>query len=181
MAGSSLGRLSRCALVLLWLARGAPCGTGSTTQGLAATLAPNAKLAVPPMMSLIAAGTTFLPFTGTLPVSYRARTTPGGGGTITLQVTSEFSPQGGPSAASGALIYTCGGASLGTACSGSQVASRTSQTLVLAIPPSTCTGGGGGCSALDPNTVQLQFTLENDSGYSTGTYSAQVTLVISAI
>lgn len=181
MAEKSVGRLFRCALVLLWLACGAPCDTGSTTQGLAVTLAPNAKLSVPPMMSLVAAGATFLPFTGTLPVSYRARTSPGGGGKITLQLTSDFSAQPGPSAASGALTYTCGGASLGAPCSGTQVASPTFQTPVLDLPRSACTGGGNGCSALDPNVVQLQFTLENNSAYPTGTYSAQVTLVISAI
>ncbi len=181
MAGSSVLWLWRCALVLVCLACGAPCDTGSTTQGLTASLAPNAKLAVPPSMSLISAGTTFLPFTGTLPVSFRARTTPGGGGMITLQLTSDFSPRGGPSAASGALTYTCGGASLGAPCSGRHAVSSASQTPVLDLPRSACTGGGGGCSALDPNTVQLQFTLENSSAYSTGTYSAQVTLVISAI
>jgi hypothetical protein len=113
-------------------------------------------------------------------VSYRARTTPVGGGSITLNVSSDLSPSGGPSAATGALAYTCSGATLGTACSGSQTASTTVQTPVLTLPASACTGGGGACSSQNPNSVNLSFTLTDNPVYAAGAYSAKVTFIISA-
>ena len=109
------------------------------------------------------------------------RTTPTGtGGTITLKVASDFSPGGGPSAASNALTYVCSGATLGTACSGTQTASTTSSTPVLTVPVSACTGGGGSCSSQSPNSVNLNFTLVDSPVYPTGTYSANITFTISA-
>ncbi|MCL5742365.1 MAG: hypothetical protein M1541_00350 [Acidobacteria bacterium] len=155
--------------------------TAVTTQQVTVQLAPNAKIAVPASFSLLTSGQNFVPFTGTLPVNYRARSTPGGGGSITLQVASDFSPSGGPSASSGALTYTCSGATLGTACSGWQTATSSGQTPVVAIPPAACTGGGGACSSADPNSVQVHFVLENSPEYTTGIYSAQLTLTISSI
>jgi hypothetical protein len=114
-------------------------------------------------------------------VSYQVRTTPGGsGGKITLQVTNDFSPTGGPTAASGALTYVCGGANLGTACSGTQTASTTTSTPVLTVPASACTGGGGACSSQNPNSMNLTFTLTDNPVYPTGTYSANITFTISA-
>jgi hypothetical protein len=96
-------------------------------------------------------------------------------------VASDFSPSGGPTAASGALTYLCGGANLGTACSGTQTASTTTQTPVLSVPASACTGGGGACSSQNPNSVSLTFTLIDSPVYSTGTYSANITFTISAM
>jgi hypothetical protein len=154
--------------------------TGSGNQTLKATINPVGSITVPASASLTSGVTTFQPFTNNLAVSYRARTTPAGGGTITLKVSSDFTPLGGPSAASAALTYTCSGATLGTACAGSQTASTTTQTPVLTLPASACTGGGGACSTADPNTVNLTFTLIDDPGYPTGSYSANVTFTISA-
>src|SRR5208283_1908743 len=124
--------------------------------------------------------TTFQPFTATVAVSYEVRTTPVGSGSITLQVTSDFTPTGGPAAAAGALTYVCSGANLGTACSGTQTASTTTQTPVLTVPASTCTGGGGACSGQNPNSMNLTFTLTDSPAYPTSTYSANVTFTISA-
>ena len=155
-------------------------GTGSVNQTLNAALSPIAKLSVPASLILTAGATKFAPFSGTLGVNYRARTTPGGSGTITLRVTSDFLPAGGPSAAAAALSYTCGSASLGTPCSGTQTASTTLQTPVLNLPASRCTGGGGPCSASDPASLNLNLTLTDNPGYATGSYSAQLTFTISA-
>ena len=167
-----------CLLTLAMIPASGSTGTG--TQGLTATISPLGSLTAPASANLTTVATTFKPFTGNLTVSYRARTTPAGGGTITLNVSRDFSPAGGPSAASGALAYTCSGATLGTACSGSQTASTTVQTPVLTLPASACTGGGGACSSQNPNSVNLSFTLTDSPAYATGAYSANVTFTISA-
>jgi hypothetical protein len=168
--------LALCAVVAL------PVGgaTGSATQSLSASINPIGALTVPASASLSPGTIAFQPFTGNLTLNYELRTTPTGGGTIGLIVSSDFSPSGGPSIASGALAYSCSGASLGTACSGTQTVSTTTQTPVLTLPASACTGGGGACSNQDPNSVNLNFKLTDDPGYATGTYSAQITFVISA-
>ena len=181
----SMGKriLGWSSLWLFLLVLGAPRTEGSTgtgSQTLTATINPIGSVSVPGSTTLTTSVKTFQPFTGSLAVSYRARTTPTGGGTITLKVSSDFTPTGGPSAATGALSYTCSGATLGTACSGTQTASPSSQTPVLALPASGCTGGGGACSSQDPNSVNLIFSLTDDPGYVTASYSANVTFTISA-
>jgi hypothetical protein len=153
--------------------------SASVNQTLDASLSPIAKLSLPGSVA-VTGSQRFSGFSGTLPISYRVRTTQGGGGTLTLQVTSDFSPAGGPSAASGALTYTCSGATLGAGCSGTQTASTGSQTPVLTLPSSACTGGGGACSSQDPNTVNVTFSLTDNPAYSTGSYSASLTFIISA-
>jgi hypothetical protein len=167
-----------CLLTLAMIPASGSTGTGS--QSLTATINPVGSLTVPASANLTTVGTTFHPFTGSLTVSYKARTTPVGGGSITVNVSSDFSPSGGPSAAGGALAYTCSAATLGTACSGSQTASTTVQTPVLTLPASACTGGGGACSSQNPNSVNLSFTLTDSPAYATGTYSARLTFTISA-
>ncbi len=154
--------------------------TGAGTQTLTATINPIGSISVPGSTNLTTSMTTFQPFTGALVLSYRARTTPAGAGTITMTVTSDFTPAGGPSAASGDLTYVCSGATLGTACSGTQKASPTTQTPVVALPASSCTGGGGACSTPDPNSVNLIFNLTDSPAYGTGSYSAKVTFTISS-
>ena len=155
-------------------------GTGAATQAMTATIAPGLVLSAPAGAVLTHSQNNFSAFQSTLALNYEARTTPTGSGRITLQVTSDFAPTGGPSAAKGTLTYTCAGATLGTACSGSQTASTTAQTPVLTVPASSCTGGGGACSAQDPNTMNLTFTLVDDPAYQTGSYSATITFTISA-
>ena len=175
-----LMRLRSAPLLLLaaaWLADGA---TGSASQNLSAIVSPIATVMVAAATSLNRGPNAFDPFSGSVIVNYRGRTTPTGGGTVTLQVTSDFQPAGGPSAANKSLQYTCSGATLGTACSGAQTGSTTTQTPVLTLPASACTGGGGACSSQDPNSVNVNFTITDDPGYSTGSYSAMVTFTISA-
>jgi hypothetical protein len=155
-------------------------GTGSAGQTLTATINPAWALSVPSSATLTHGTTAFQPFQANLTVNYQVRTSPVGSGKITLQVASDFSPAGGPAAAKGNLTYTCGGANLGTACNGTQTASTTIQTPVLTVPASACTGGGGACSSQDPNQLNLTFTLTDDPGYATGTYSATVLFTISA-
>lgn len=155
--------------------------TGSGTQTLTATFAPEGSLIVPSSATLASGATTFQPFTGAVALSYRARTTPAGGGAITVSVTSDFAPTGGPSVANGVLRYNCSGATLGTGCSGTQTATTSSQTPVLTLPASACTGGGGACSGPDPNLMNLVFALADQPNYPTGSYSARVTFTISAM
>lgn len=157
---------------------GGSVGTG--TQSLSATVYPVGSISVPATAVLTTSATKFQPFSGSVMLNYRSRTTPVGGGNITLSVTSDFAPPGGPSVAVGALAYTCSGSTLGAACSGAQTASTTFQTPVLTLPAAACTGGGGACSSQNPNSVNLTFILADDPGYATGTYSARVTFTISA-
>jgi hypothetical protein len=170
----------------LWVVAGlaalpASGGTGTAGQTLTATLAPVGALTTPGTVTLSKNTNAFQPFTATVPVSYQVRTTPAGSGSITLRVTSDFTPSGGPSAANGALTYVCSGANLGTPCSGSQTSSTAGQTQVLSIPSSACTGGGGACSNQNPNSMTVTFTLADSPVYPTGTYSASVTFTISAM
>ena len=170
------------AVLILCTARLAAPSSGTTTQGISAAISPIAKVSVPSSLTLTHSGTIFNPFTATLVVSYKAHTTAinSTGGNLTMQITSDFTPSGGPSAASGALTYGCSGAGLGTACSGTITASTSSQTSVVVLPKSACTGGGGSCSGSNPATVSVSFSLDDNPAYPTGTYSAVATFFISA-
>jgi hypothetical protein len=151
------------------------------TQSINAQLNPLGKVSAPASLTLTPTGTVFSPYGGTVTLLYRARTTPAGtGGTITVQATGEFSPSGGPTVSSGGLTYTCSAATLGTPCSGTKTVSLAAQTNVATIPASSCTGGGGACSAADPNSVKLDFLLTDSPQYQTGSYSATLTFTISA-
>jgi len=174
--------LTACAC--LWAANGVPparSDVATILQSLNAQLEAVGKVSAPASVNLIPTGTVFSPYGGSLTLLYRVRSTPGGmGGNITVQATGDFSPSGGPTVPSGGLSYTCSAATLGTPCTGSPVVSLSGQTNVAIIPPSACTGGGGACSAADPNSVKVDFLLQNDPGYQTGSYSATVTFTISS-
>ena len=175
-------RLARVAGVLVFDPAFLVGATGTTTQTLSAQINAISKISVPGSLSLTTAGTTFVAYSGNLTVNYRARTTAAtGSGSLTLRATADFSPAGGPSIATGQLTYNCSAATLGSACSGTQTASTASQTSVVTLGAGLCTGGGGSCSSVDPNTVQSTFTLSNNPAYKTGTYSATITFTISAI
>jgi hypothetical protein len=152
----------------------------STTQTLSVNVGANGKLSVPATATLRAVDTRFGgSLSGTLTVSYWARTSTGGGGSITVQAGSDFSPTGGPSVSS--VTYLCSGATLGTGCSGSQTLATSTQTPLVALPGSACTGGGGGCSTQEPNTVLLTLSAPDKPHYKTGTYSALITFTISTL
>jgi hypothetical protein len=163
---------------------GAPLAHGATTtvtQTLNARLAALGKLSVPASLTLTNIGSVFNNYTGSMTVQYRVRTTTAGtGGTLTVKATANFAPAGGPSVASNTLTYTCSGATMGTACSGTQTVSLASATNVLTVPTGKCTGGGGACSAVNPNTLSTSFTLVDDPAYQTGSYSATLTFTMSA-
>jgi hypothetical protein len=178
----TLGIISLLALGLLLTAPRAQAQTGAPTgtTTVSVTIGPQAGLTVTNSSTpLAASGSNFNLFTGTTGLSYFVRTTTtGGGGSITLKVTSDFSPTGGPSVASplapgDALTYTCTVASPGTACTGTQTASTSSQTNLASFGTNVHTGTGG-------STASVGWSLANDPNYKTGTYNSTVTFTISA-
>ena len=143
------------------------------------TIAPAAKLNfVPAALTLLTSG-SFSTYSGSMTVQNEIRTAPLGTGTLTLQVTSEFSPATGPLVSSGDLLYQCLAASYGTACPGIVTASGASQTPVASYAGSSCTGGGSGCSNTDPNSVDILFAIPDKSSYQTGNYTAIITFTMS--
>jgi hypothetical protein len=168
----------------------APAGShaqNATTQTLEATIVPlGALFTVSSPLVLTKTDATFNGFTGTMTLSYRARTSQGTGqGTITVKATADFMPAGGPSivhppSPGDKFTYTCSGASLGNSCSGIQTVSTTAATNVVSIGASACTGGGAPCSMANPNTASVTFALTDDPAYRTGSYSATLTWTISA-
>jgi hypothetical protein len=166
--------------ILVLSAAIAAAATSMTTQDLSLQIDPNASVTVPGSITLTTNGTIFNAYVAGLTVSYRARTG-SAAGSISVQATSDFSPTNGPSLASGALAFTCSGATLGTGCSGAQAVSATSSRPVVSLPVGACTGGGGACSFADPNTVQLNFSLSNNPIYKTGIYTIHLTFSISSI
>ena len=124
-------------------------------------------------------GTIFANYTGTTSLTFKMRTTKtGGSGSITLKVTSDFSPASGPSVATpptagDALSYTCTVAT-GTACTGSVNSSTASSTSVA-------TFGADFHSASAGNAASVAWTLTDDPTYKTGTYAATVTFTVAAL
>jgi hypothetical protein len=174
------------ALVLLSVSSPAQ-NTATQTQTLSAAIVPLGSVAtLASILTLSKANGTAAAFTGTLTLTYRARTTQGTGqGTITVKATTDFTPAGGPSiakpiSAADKFTYTCSGTTLGAACSGTQTVSTTAATTVVSIGASACTGGGAPCSNADPNSTNVNFILTDDPQYKTGSYSATLTWTISA-
>lgn len=170
---AALGALIACPAMYAQFAPTAP-----TT--LSVTVAAEASLEVTTATTtLTSGGAIFNPFTGTTSLLYEIRTTTStGSGTITLKVTSDFSPAGGPSVATplsagDALTYTCTVAAPGTGCGGSQTASTSASTTVASFGPGAASGASG-------NSAATAWSLTNDPGYKTGAYSATVTYTISA-
>jgi hypothetical protein len=152
--------------------------TGTTTVSV--TVSAEASLEVTTATTtLTAIGTIFNAYTGTTNLLYKIRTSQSTGtGTLTLKVTSDFSPTSGPSvgtppSAGDALTYTCTVAAPGTGCSGSLTASTSSSTSVA-------TFGAGASSGASGNAVSTTWSLTNDPTYKSGSYSATVTYTISA-
>ncbi|MSV30185.1 MAG: hypothetical protein EXQ52_15790 [Bryobacterales bacterium] len=154
-------------------------GTRTASHTLSGTFQPNGKLSVPANLSLTTSGSTFVSYLGSMTMQYRARTTSAGSGTITVNATADFTPVGGPTISTGKLTFTCASASLGTACAGTQTMKVVINTTILTIGSGACTGPS--CFNADPNSMQINFILENDPQYSTGTYSASVLFTISTV
>ena len=148
--------------------------TGTTT--LSVTVAPAAAIQInTATTTLTTSGSVFgAVYSGTTSFTYKMRTTfASGTGTITLQVTSDFSPANGPSVAGGdPLTYTCTLAS-GTACTGSVSASTAAATSVGTF--------GANAHSIDAGDAgSTAWSLANLPHYRTGTYTATVTFTISA-
>jgi len=161
-------------------APGALCNSVTAGQSLSVNIGAIAKLSVvQPSVTLLHAGATFANFTGAVTVQYKVRTTPSGSSTLLVKAASDFSPANGPSIANSDLTYTCSGATLGTACSGSQTVSTTTQTNVVTVGGGACTGSG--CTGADPNSVSISLTLTDSPTFQTGSYSTSLMFSISAL
>src|SRR5271165_3178632 len=116
----------------------ASLGMAQSTTNLSVAVGPEAALTVSTGTTAMSTNSTSFgsPFTGTTALTYQIRTTKSTGtGTITVKITTDFSPTGGPSvntppAPGDALSYTCTVVSPGTACTGSVNASIASYTSV---------------------------------------------------
>jgi hypothetical protein len=123
--------------------------------------------------TLINGGSVFGNFTGTSSFVHKVRTTTSGGsGSITLQITSDFSGTGAP-VANNIMTYTCTVDSPGTACSGSQTALTASATGVA-------TFGQDAHSSDSGDNGSVAWTLVNKPTYKTGSYSATITFTITS-
>ena len=179
VSGKAAGAVTRLFLLgSLLLPPGVVADTVTVSNTLQANVQANGSLSVPGATTLAHSGTLFTPFFGSTTLQYRARTSAAGGGAVTLRVIQDFQT-GGPSASAGDLSYTCGSADLGSGCS-QTTASTTSDTPVVTLPSSACTGGGAPCSAMDPNSIVVTFTLQDNPAVKTGTFSASVQFTISA-
>ena len=155
--------------------------SASTVQTVTVSISPSAKLSVPSSAGLTPGGTAFSPYAASTAVSYRARTSVGGSATATLQAASDFAPSGGPSLGTNDLKYTCTAATMGSACSGTQTVSASSQSAVVVIPGGVCMGSASGCSTPDPASLNVQFQLENSPASQTGAYAVQITFTVSSL
>jgi hypothetical protein len=156
----------------------APAAFAANATSVAVTVGAEGLLTIPAATTLSGAG-GFTSFTGSTAFKYMIRTNTGG--SVTLQVSTDFSPANGPSVATpptvgDALTYSCtaAGNSAPTACSGPLTASTTSTTSVLTV-------GANKYSAASPgDSGTVNWTLTNDPKYKIGTYTATVQFTISA-
>jgi hypothetical protein len=160
---------------------GAIAATTTGTQTLSVNVGAIGKLAVmQSTVNLTHAGSIFASFTGTVTVQYEVRTTAStGNAVVTVNAASEFSPANGPRVAGGDLTYTCAGATVGNACTGSQIVSTSSQASVVTVGSGVCTGSG--CAGATPNSVTVNMNLVDSPVFKTGNYSTSLTFSISSI
>ena len=163
----------------------AQLGSGTGTTTLNVTVAAEAGLTVGTGATTLAStGTNFSNYTGATNLTYYVRTSAtGGSGSVVLQVTSDFTPTGGPSVATppttgDALKYTCTVAAPGNNGTGTPCASPT--TAATGTATNVATFGTDARSLAAGNTASVNWTLTNDPKYKTGSYSATVTFTISA-
>ena len=146
----------------------------SVTVGAEASLQVNTATT-----TLTNVGSVFNAYTGATSLTYKMRSTNvGGTGTITLKVTTDFGPAGGPSVltpptAGDALAYSCVIAAPAASCAGPITSSTAAATSVA-------TFGTDAHSANAGNAGSINWTLTDDPLYVTGTYAATVTFTISA-
>ncbi|HUP05294.1 MAG TPA: hypothetical protein VMU19_14955 [Bryobacteraceae bacterium] len=152
-----------------------PTGATSLSVAVAAEAAISVTTAT---TNLTAGATAFTNYTGSTSFSYKVRTSSGSGsGSITLEITTDFAPTGGPSVGSpltgDTISYTCSTSGVGTACTGSQTPSTTAQTNVLSFTKNIHSSKAG-------DSGSVSWTIPDDPAYPTGTYTATATFTISA-
>jgi hypothetical protein len=147
--------------------------TATKTETLSIAVGPAAKVTLAPTsLTMSHTGTVFGDFTGVITAQYTIRTTTtSGSGSITVKAT-EFTPTTGPLLANGNLTYTCSGATLGTACSGTQTVSSTSSTNVVTV--------GAGASGASSNSVTISLKIPDNPIFKTNTYNSTLTFTISS-
>jgi hypothetical protein len=175
--------MKKLLLLMIVAAMLVPCAFAQlnpVTSTVSVNVLAEAGLTVPTNATLTSTGSLFANYTGTNTFTYYVRTSSGtgGGGSITMQVTSDFGP-GGPSVASSAatgdyLTYVSTPVSPATAATTSLTASTTTATTVATFGANAHSAKGGNAG----NTVN--WTLINDPMYATGTYTSTVTWTISA-
>jgi hypothetical protein len=155
--------------------------TATGTQSLSVNIGALGKLAVvQSSVNLTHSGTIFANFAGSVTVQYEVRTTISSGSSfLTVQAASDFSPATGPRIANSDLTYTCAGATLGTACSGTQAVSASTQTNVVTVGGGACTGSG--CAGASPNSLTVNLNLVDSPTFKTGSYSTNLTFSISSL
>jgi len=178
--------LALTALALLFAASSAlaQLGTTSPTATVAVAVGAEAALTIQTTaLTLTQTGTNFTDYSGTTNFTYFIRTSKTSGtGSIVLEVTSDFSPSGGPSVGTPPttgdhLYYSCtvpdpahGSA---TPCTGPVNSSTTATTNVATF----------GTDARSPKVgvaSSVTWGLSNDPLYQTGTFTATITYTISA-
>jgi hypothetical protein len=171
-------RLTIIACALLVLA----CLAQAQTTNLSVVIPAEASLTVngTGTTNLATTGTNFtVPYTGTTNLTYMIRTSKTSGtGSITLKVTTDFGPAGGPSVGTppttgDALTYTCTAAA-GTICTANTAAS----TGATATP--VVTFGAGVTTVKAGAAASTAWSLTDDPLYAAGTYTATVTYYIAA-
>jgi hypothetical protein len=155
--------------------------TPTATTTLNVTVGPEASLTVSNGTNLTHTGNSFAAYTGVSSLTYRIRTVTSG--TITMKVTGDFSPAGGPSVASPPTAgdaLTCGCSVSGPAVNGSAsgCAAGTQASVTSASTVATFSADARSSSAGDTATVTWNLT--DDPAYKSGSYSATVTFTISA-
>lgn len=152
-------------------------------QTVSLNLLPKAKFSVAAAVALTPPSTFLADFTGSLMLAYRVRTTPDGGGTLTVQGGSDFLNRTDPATTIpiSLLRFTCSAATYGVGCAGSQNMSLVSQSPVLSAPRSACMGGLSPCHSSDQAQMSILFALRDDPAYSTGSYGSQLLFTFSAL
>jgi hypothetical protein len=172
--------MKKSLVLLLFLALGlAPAAFAASTTSVTVAVGAEASLTVSAATPLTEAG-NFANYTGATTFTYLIRTTPSTGtGSVTLKVTTDFAPTGGPSVATPAtgdsLTYSCTatGTSTPAACSGPITALTTAYTNVLTV-------GADKHSTLAGDTGTVNWTLTNDPNYKVASYSSTVTFTVAA-
>ena len=135
--------------------------------------APEASITVTSNPTLSKGGTEFEDYTGSTTFTYLVRTTEtGGSGSVTALVTSAFDI--GSNITTGDLSHTASTTGVGSANADSTTASESAATNIITFGADAHSDDAG-----DEGTIS--WTLADRPEYVTGSYSATVTLTISAL